>query len=378
MDIQDAKRETTVQAASEYMEIEAALLRFQPQVEREMRRILASVHSEPILHGFYGQIAYHFGWVDEHLQPAQLSAGKLLRSALLMWGCVAAGATEYAWEQRQKQALPLAAAIEFIHNFTLIHDDIEDRDEMRRHRRTVWSIWGEAQGINTGDGMSFLGRLALWEALKQGVPCDLVAQLAMLLERTCLTICEGQYLDMSFEGRIEVTPEMYLDMITRKTAALIRAAVEMGARLGSPDAEETIGALSAFGEELGIAFQLRDDLLGIWSDSAQVGKTPAGDLRRKKMSLPIIHALTYATPTVRERIATIYQQPGPATDEQIQSLLALLNASASREWCRSMQASYCGRARAHFEQVRSLSTSTVSTEWQLALDAILDFVTMSV
>ena len=138
-----------------------------------MRRVLERADGNAALHPFYGQMAYHLGWVDEQLQPAQLPPGKLLRPALLLWACALASAAtsadEVEREQCHQQALPVAAAVEFVHNFSLIHDDIEDRDEWRRHRRTVWAVWGEAQGINTGDAMVFLARLALWEGVKRGV-----------------------------------------------------------------------------------------------------------------------------------------------------------------------------------------------------------------
>jgi geranylgeranyl diphosphate synthase type I len=362
----------------EHIRLDAALERFHPQVECEMRHVLERADGNAALHPFYGQMAYHLGWVDEQLQPARLSPGKLLRPALLLWACAlasaATGADEVEREQRHQQALPVAAAVEFVHNFSLIHDDIEDRDEWRRHRRTVWAVWGEAQGINTGDAMVFLARLALWEVVRRGVTSDLAVQLARILDRTCLVLCEGQYLDLSFEASATVTPEMYLDMITRKTAALMRAATEMGARVGAPEVEETIAALAEFGEELGIAFQLRDDLLGIWARSAQVGKTAAGDLRRKKMSFPVIHALAHAAPHVRERMHTIYAQPGPATDEQILILLDMLNATASYEWCHKVLARHCAKARTALARVCAHSSSTATAEPTTALEAVLDFV----
>ena len=238
----------------------------------------------------------------------------------------------------------------------------------------MWAVWGEAQGINTGDAMVFLARLALWEVVRRGVASDLAVQLAKILDRTSLFLCEGQYLDLSFEASATVTPEMYLDMITRKTAALMRAATEMGARVGAPEVEETIAALAEFGEELGIAFQLRDDLLGIWARSAQVGKTVAGDLRRKKMSFPVIYALSHATPHVRERMHAIYAEPGLATDEQILILLDMLNATASYEWCRKVLTRHCAKARTALARISTHSSSTATAEPTTALEAVLDFV----
>ena len=369
---------TADRISPEHIRLDAVLDRFRPLIACEMRRVLERADCNAALHGFYGQMAYHLGWVDEQLQPALLPAGKLLRPTLVLWACALASATagidEKGREQHQKQALPVAAAVEFVHNFSLIHDDIEDHDELRRHRRTVWAVWGEPQAINAGDAMLFLARLAFWDIVRYGVTSDLAVQLAKILDRTSLVLCEGQYLDMSFETRATVTPERYLDMIMRKTAALMRAATEMGACVGAPGVEETIAALAEFGEELGIAFQLRDDLLGIWANGAQVGKTAAGDLRRKKMSLPIIHALTHAKPPIRERIHAVYSEPGPATDEHILILLDMLNATASYDWCRKVLTRHCAQARRALVRVRGHSSSAATAEPRAALEAMLDFV----
>ncbi len=312
-----------------------------------MRRALGSMSSEPHLNMFYGQMAYHLGWVDEQFAPATLPPGKFLRPALVLWGCelASAGLKAKARATRRDQALPAAAAVELLHNFSLIHDDIEDRDELRRHRPTLWSIWGEAQGINTGDGMFCVMRLALWGALDRGLRADLMVQLARILDRTALTLCEGQFLDMSFETRTAVTTDQYLDMIRRKTAALMRASAEVGALIGDPEHPELAAALAEFGEALGMAFQLRDDVLGIWAESAALGKTASGDLRRKKMSLPAIRALTAASPADQDRFASIYSQAGPATEAEIGEMLAILERSGSRDWCLERLAEHCASAR---------------------------------
>ena len=143
--------------------------------------------------------------------------------------------------------------------------------------------------------MFALARLTLWGVLEHGVDPAIAVRLGAALDRACLVIAEGQYLDINFEDRLEVAVALYIDMIRRKTAELMACAAEMGALLGTSDAE-TIRRLRSFGEAMGIAFQVRDDMLGIWASSDESGKTPAGDIYRRKKSLPILHALEHANP----------------------------------------------------------------------------------
>ncbi|HET9109471.1 MAG TPA: polyprenyl synthetase family protein, partial [Ktedonobacterales bacterium] len=228
-----------------------------------------------------------------------------------------------------ERAMPGAVAIELIHNFSLIHDDIEDGDEERHHRAALWRLWGQAQAINTGDALFSLARLRLLGLARRGVDPALTLRLAEQVDTVCLELCEGQHLDMSFEARRDVTVAMYLDMIARKTAALMRCSTELGGRIGAPDDEALGERLGAFGKALGLAFQIRDDLLGIWQ-AQELGKTAAGDVRRKKMSLPVIHALEHADADDRAALTRIYFRPGPASDEQITQALDILERSGAR------------------------------------------------
>src|SRR5690606_32506573 len=184
-------------------------------------------------------------------------------------------------------AMPIAAAIEMIHNFTLIHDDIQDRSELRRHRPTIWALWGTAQAINAGDALFALGHLMLNATREAGVDPATVLDLSTELHHTTLRIVEGQVLDLGFEDRPEVSPREYLTMISGKTAAIIRYACLAGATVAGADAE-TAAHLAAFGQSLGMGFQIRDDLLGVWGKPEQTGKPEADDIRRRKKSLPIL------------------------------------------------------------------------------------------
>jgi geranylgeranyl diphosphate synthase type I len=297
------------------------------------------------LTAFYGQMRYHLGWVDAQFTPTQSNPGKLLRPTLLLlayeaagaWGLVSDNTPAGSYLQR---VLPAAVAIELAHNFTLIHDDIEDGDDERRHRATLWKLWGIPQGINTGDGMFALARLLLWDMLDHGVEGEIAARLGVLFDRTLLTIAEGQYLDISFEERQDISVAMYLDMISRKTAALMACAAEIGARLGTRE-NETIQRLHDFGQAIGIAFQVRDDQLGVWASNAELGKTSAGDIYRRKKSLPILHALEHADEYDQQQLRTIYQQREAITTEQVEQVLAIFERTQTRQYCRDFLKQQC-------------------------------------
>jgi geranylgeranyl diphosphate synthase type I len=328
---------------------EAVLGRYRRLIEPAMREALRAgrptVQPTPatsaLLDDFYAQIEYHLGWRHPDLSQARAHPGKYLRPTLLLLACeLVAGSRGLHERERHElvvRALPAAVTVELIHNFSLVHDDIEDGDEERRHRPTLWKLWGIPQAINTGDGIFALARAGLWRLAESGVPSETVVRLAALADRTCLELCEGQYLDMSFERRHDVTVEMYLEMIGRKTAALIACAMEMGAVLGAPDDAALATEMASFGRALGLAFQLRDDLLGIWAAQELLGKTPAGDLRRKKMSLPVIHALEQANTGDAEAhpLRAIYAEAGPATDEQIAVALGVLERTGAHTRIRS-------------------------------------------
>lgn len=339
------------------MAVETVLARYREQISTGLHSALTRLGSptdldettRSLLRTFYGQMEYHFGWRDADLSASDANPGKLLRPTLVLLGCeLAAGRAGQTSRQRRataSRAIPAALAIEMVHNFSLIHDDIEDSDEERRHRPTLWRVWGQPQAINTGDGMFALARLTLFDLVESGVPPALVCRLAVLLDRTCLELCEGQHLDMSFEGRHDVTAPMYMAMIERKTAALMDCALQLGARVGGAG-DELSAELGAFGRALGLGFQLRDDLLGIWAHRDVLGKTAAGDLRRKKMSLPVIHALQHATTDDREALLAIYAAAGPADDRQVALALAVLERTGARDRVRQELATQSERAQA--------------------------------
>lgn len=239
---------------------------------------------------------YFFGWLDESLQPvSDTNRGKRLRPIMTLLTCEALTGT-------YQPALPLAAVVEIIHNYSLIHDDIADRDEERRGRPTVWKIWGDGLAINTGDA---LYTLAYHTVLGMDLPPAQVVALQQVVVETALQLAKGQHYDITFERRVDVNEAMYLDMIGGKTAALLAAATRLGAMVGT-DQPDVIDAYADFGRNLGLAFQIQDDFLNIWVDAAITGKPQHSDLRNKKKSLPVTYAFGNADEADRRRMATIY------------------------------------------------------------------------
>jgi len=300
------------------MELPPVFERYRAAVEGELRTAL---EGRTLL--LYNMLRYHMGWTDPHGKPEALSGGKRLRPTLCLLACEASGGD---W----RSALPAAAAVELVHNFSLIHDDIQDGDRERRHRPTVWSLWGVSEGINAGDGMLTLACMAVLRLPSRGVDHARTVHAANLLHTACLRVIEGQHLDMSYERRLDVSVADYLSMIERKTGALIEASVEMGAVLGTSD-EAVVARLRRFAGALGLAFQVVDDVLGIWGDPAVLGKDALSDIRRRKKTLPVIYALEHASEAAREALARIYSKDALA-EEDVSRVVEVLESVQARRF----------------------------------------------
>jgi geranylgeranyl diphosphate synthase type I len=291
-------------------------------IENEMRSILTEhdEHARPL----YEMLAYHLG-LDQPDGPR----GKRIRPLLGLLAYRSLGG-DY------RTVLPGAAAVELGHNFSLVHDDIEDSDRERRHRPTLWAIWGIPLAINAGDALFALSRLALYRLLdNEGFSERRVLELMRLYDETCLALCEGQFLDISFERRTDITVDEYMEMIGRKTAALLRASVRAGAVLATDD--PAIGdAYGNFGYHLGLAFQMADDVKGSFWTSAESGKPEAGDIRKRKKTLPIVWALQNASQADQARLREIYN-PDASTSGQampqheVDEVLEILERAGARE-----------------------------------------------
>ena len=290
-------------------------------LEGELGDLLAS--TGPPYTTYYQMIHYHMGWLDADMHPTDGRAGKRIRPLLCLLTCSAAGGN-------YEQALPAAAAIETLHNFSLLHDDIEDDSDTRRGRPTVWKLWGVPQAINTGDGMFALAHLALIRLPQRGVSPDRTLTAMQLFDQTCLTLTHGQFLDMEFEHRLDVSVNEYLTMIEAKTAALIATSTHLGALLAGADGP-TCAHWRAFGRHLGLTFQIRDDILGIWGDAETIGKSTATDILTRKKTLPVVYGLTrspqlrawYAAPIMPpDRVPRVAQELAAVGARQMAAELA--------------------------------------------------------
>lgn len=268
--------------------------KYLPAIDAEMRQVVSLPQRDAALDDLYGMLHYHLGWVDADFKPALSDSGKRLRPVLTLLTCEAAGGD---WES----ALPAAASIELLHNFSLIHDDIEDGDATRRGRATLWTIWGKPQAINAGDALFTLAHIALSGMASRNVPPARRLSVRERFDHACLALTHGQYLDISFESRLSISETEYLRMIGGKTAALVAGACAIGAIVG-----RTPGDVAAhyenFGREVGFAFQIQDDLLGIWGDPEITGKPAGNDIRHRKKSLPVAYGLDHSE-TLRELYA---------------------------------------------------------------------------
>jgi geranylgeranyl diphosphate synthase type I len=291
------------------------LRRYRQAILAEMKAVLAG-RRLPL----YDMMRYHLGAAGPGGRPAAARAGKMLRPTLCLLSCEAVGGQRW-------RALPAAAAIELIHNFSLIHDDIEDVSHSRHGRDTVWRVWGEAQAINAGDGMFALAHLALHRLVEAGVAAPQVLGVAQLLDEASLALCEGQHLDLEFEERLDVTCDDYLAMVSGKTAALMGAAAAVGALIGGA-AENAVGAFKEFGRRLGLAFQIQDDVLGIWGDAVETGKHAGDDIVARKKSFPVVYALEHALEDDRRSLRRIYGGD-TVTPEGVAEVTAVLERSGA-------------------------------------------------
>ena len=303
-------------------------VKFRGPIEGELKRLL-SKRRMPL----YEMMRYHLGWVDENGQPIS-GGGKYLRATLCLLASQAVGG-EF------EVALRFAAAIELVHNFSLIHDDIQDRDSERRHRPTVWKIWGEPQAINAGTAMRVLASMAITDLKTTGLPPEKLIDAYKILDESCLSMIEGQYLDISFEDNLEIRLSDYMDMIEKKTAALIEASLQLGAltALSSDDAVP----FKRFGRYLGLAFQIRDDVLGIWGDEGATGKPRGSDIRRKKKSFPIVFALERANGIIRTDILSAFQKD-VLDDDNVGRVISGLEQLGAYQFSRNKCEMYYRRA----------------------------------
>ncbi len=309
--------------------------RYGTRLDQTMREVVDVVASKTPALGV--MLQYPLGWTDADGQPYNQPTGKRIRPTVLLLCAEASGGS---WEE----ALPAAAAVELLHNFSLIHDDIQDISEIRHSRPTVWKVWGEAISINTGDAMFALSYVAL-ERLGQHLPPATVIDAWRVFNETILELTRGQHLDMSFETAESVKVDEYLSMITGKTAALLSASCELGALAATRNAE-LAKDYAEFGLNLGLAFQIRDDILGIWGDPSQTGKSAATDIMTRKKSLPVLYGLANSTSLV-----ALYEQ-ATFGDAEVTEAVRLLDEVSALDYAKEQEGVYFRRSVTALERAQ--------------------------
>lgn len=344
-----------LEVRSEGQEAPELLERTRAVVDPELRSALESLPAS------MRRIAlYHFGWQHADGSPATGNAGKAIRPALVLAAAAALGGSE-----ARTAAVRAAVAVELVHNFTLLHDDVMDRDTSRRHRPTAWTVFGDADAILAGDALQALALRLLAED-----PHPASGPAAARLADCVVELCAGQHTDTDLEHRApdEVTLDEVLAMAEAKTGALLGCACALGALYAGAGREE-VAALAGFGRQAGLAFQLIDDVIGIWGDPRHTGKPAGADLAARKKSLPVVAALTSGTEAAAE-LAELYGKPYVSGDDEGIARTALaVERAGGRDWAQAEAADRMARA------MQELSRAVPAPEAAGGLLALAEFVT---
>jgi geranylgeranyl diphosphate synthase type I len=305
-----------------------------PVIEQDLHTVLETPDGSPPQ--FYRMLHYHMGWIDSSGNLVASQAGKRLRPALCLMAAKAVAGSYH-------KARAAAVAVELLHNFSLMHDDIEDESPIRHGRSTVWNLWGIEQAINAGDALYALAHLAIPRLAPADIPAALIAQMLATLDETSLEVTRGQHLDMSFATRESVSVEDYLGMIGGKTAALIGASAELGAASAGAGAE-TQEHYRQFGRNLGMAFQIMDDILDIWGAPETTGKQAAVDIYHRKKSLPVVFGLEKGV-----ELRHLYAASQPFDQDDVARVIAQLDDFGARAYAEEQAERYSNLTIQHLE-----------------------------
>ena len=304
--------------------------RHRPEIGAALRQGLAD-NPFPL----YRMLRYSMGWSDVAGNPIVATEGKALRPTLCLLACEATGTPA-------EKAMPAAVSLEFVHDFSLIHDEIQDLDDVRHHRPTLWVVWGKAKALVAGNALRTIADQSLHRLLEGGLSVEASLEANALLTAGYLEMIEGQYLDLHFEGRTDITLPDYMGMIARKTGALIRCSLVIGATVGTRD-PAVIEAFRRCGESLGLVFQVQDDLLGVWGDEETTGKPVGADLRRKKNTFPVVYAMSKATGVDGDMLRRIYGQD-TVDDKDVATAMEIMEGVGAREYAQDLASEHCERA----------------------------------
>ena len=310
-------------------------------IETELKRQVARL-DHPRTKLFHGMLTYHMGWTGEGAGPK--ATGKRIRPliTLLSVASIKDIRSENSSNMNWLHAKSIAASIELVHNFSLVHDDIQDNSELRRGRKTVWTQWGSPMAINVGDALFVIANQAVID-LREHYPAEMVVQAAGILNDCCLDLTRGQFLDMSYEERNDLVMDDYWPMIGGKTSALLSASTQIGALLGYAK-EDQIELYRQFGYNLGLAFQVQDDILGIWGDESVTGKSAASDLVEGKNSLPVLFALEK-----NGEFAKRWKQ-GPIKQDEVSQAASLLEKEGGKAYAEKISEELTQKALGYLQE----------------------------
>lgn len=323
------------------MEVVDILKKYSSEIDEEIQNSLSTVDPEELKKS------------TQHLIKA---GGKKIRPSMVVLSAVAVGGAP-------EEALKTAAAVELIHTFSLIHDDIMDADDMRRGEPSVHVIWGEPMAILAGDTLFSKAFETVLETPIDNVSYERVVGALKTVVDSCIKICEGQASDMCFEGNFDVSEEAYMNMIYKKTGALIAAATKSGAIIGGGTPEQ-VELLSEYGRLVGLAFQIQDDYLDVVSDEENLGKPVGSDIVEGKMTLMVVNALSKASPEDKKELIAILEAED---DTNVTRALELFNKYGSIDYAKNIALDNVNTAKTLLDELED-------SEAKESLSMIADFV----
>ncbi len=326
------------------------LYRYRSAIEREVSLALPPSDSQ-----LDEMLRFQLGWTDEGLP----TLAKGIRPTFCLLACESLGGNI-------EQCLPVAVAVELVHNFSLIHDDIEDGDEVRHNRPALWHAYARGPAVLSGIALWTVAYQTLDRAHERGLPADRVLAARRVLNNACLQMIEGQHQDLTYELRTDVTLAEYLEMIGNKSAALLGASLHLGALVAGAN-DEDCARFASFGREAGLAFQIRDDLLGIWGEGSATGKPVGADIARKKKSLPVVHAFQQVVGPDRDALRNVYAKD-VVDDDDVECVLDVLQRWNCRYFAQGLAEDYRSRA------MDALSRTPIPPESRRGFDELTSFI----
>jgi geranylgeranyl diphosphate synthase type I len=322
-----------------------SLARYRNRIEKELQSFLPE-QSQPI----YQMMRYQLGWIDESGQPTHfVPPDRLLGSLCLLSADLVA--------KDYEMVIEAAAAVELTYNFSLVHTDVQDGSPKRNGRSTVWWIWGPAQAINVGNAMHTLARLALFRLTQNGLPADRVVDAVRLLDEAALRLCEGEYLDLVYQERVDIFEHQYLSMAEAKTGALMGCSMQLGALLAGLDYSLS-NAFAQCGQKLGMAFQISNDIVSMWGGPEEVNHTPSAEVLNKRKLFPVIYALDKAPIAQKRQLGNAYfKRVMEPTD--VENILCVLDSLDARQYSQQKAEHLAGEA-VEALRIHDLPENTIS------------------